>query len=197
VVLDANGNVKPDDARKGLGGVFSLTDPAKINQLQHIAVDQSRLHIPILFAFDTIHGFKTIFPIPLGQASSFDPDVAATDDTIAARESAASGIKQIYSPMVDVSHEPRWGRIAGDDVVQLYIHDPVASIVQPVRRLRGFQRVTLQSNEMKPVTFTLGRDDVGFYDNTGKFVVEPGAIDVFANDRSTGREQQTFRVTAG
>ena len=63
----------------GVGGVFSLTDPVKINQLQHIAVEQSRLHIPILFAYDTIHGYRTIFPIPLGAASSFDPDVAPTD----------------------------------------------------------------------------------------------------------------------
>jgi beta-glucosidase len=84
----------------------------QINRLQHIAVEQSRLHIPMLFAFDTIHGFRTIFPIPLGAASSFDPQVAADDHRIGARESAAVGIKQIYAPMVDVSHEPRWGRIA-------------------------------------------------------------------------------------
>jgi beta-glucosidase len=65
-----------------------------------------------------------------------------------------------------------------------------------VRRLRGFQRVTLDPGQKRTLQFTLGRDDVGFYDNTGKLVVEPGAIDVFANDRSTGGEQQTFRVTA-
>ena len=82
-------------------------------------------------------------------------------------------------------------------VISSFHLDPVASIVQPVRRLRGFQRVTRQPGESKPVTFTLGRDDVGFYDSTGKFVVEPGAIDVFVNDRSTGGEQQTFQVTAG
>jgi beta-glucosidase len=70
------------------------------------------LHIPILFAFDTIHGYRTVFPIPLGQASSFDPAVPTADDTIGARETATVGIKQIYSPMVDVSHEARWGRIA-------------------------------------------------------------------------------------
>ena len=79
---------------------------------QKIAVEESRLHIPILFAYDTIHGFRTIFPIPLGTASSFDPSVAADDHRIGARESAAVGLKQIYSPMVDVSHEPRWGRIS-------------------------------------------------------------------------------------
>src|SRR5438128_526677 len=104
--------VTPDDAQKGVGSVLSQTDPMKINELQHIAVEKSRLHIPILFAFDTIHGFRTIFPIPLGAASSFDPEVAATDHSIGARESAAVGLKQIYSPMVDVSHEPRWGRIS-------------------------------------------------------------------------------------
>ena len=68
--------------------------------------------IPILFAYDTIHGYRTIFPIPLGAGRAFDPNVAATDHRIGARESAAVGLKQIYSPMVDVSHEPRWGRIA-------------------------------------------------------------------------------------
>ena len=92
--------------------MFSLVDPRKINHFQHIAVEESRLHIPILFAYDTIHGYRTIFPIPLGAASSFDPGVASADHRIGARESAAVGLKQIYSPMVDVSHEPRWGRIA-------------------------------------------------------------------------------------
>ncbi len=101
-----------EEARKGLGSAFSVTDPQRINQLQHIAVEQTRLHIPMLFAFDTIHGFRTIFPAPLGAASSFDPQVAADDHRFGARESAAVGLKQIYSPMVDVSHEPRWGRIA-------------------------------------------------------------------------------------
>ena len=88
------------------------------------------------------------------------------------------------------------GSRRGDDVVQVYIRDPVASIVQPVRRLRGFQRVTLDGGQKRTLQFTLNKDDVGFYDNTGRFVVEPGAIDVFANDRSSGGEQATFRVTA-
>jgi beta-glucosidase len=104
--------VTDDEVRNGLGSALSLTDPEKINHYQHIAVEQSRLHIPMLFAFDTIHGFRTIFPIPLGAASSFDPTVASDDHKFGARESAAVGLKQIYSPMVDVSHEPRWGRIS-------------------------------------------------------------------------------------
>jgi len=110
--LFADWQITDADARAGVGSVFSLTDPAKINHFQQIAVNESRLHIPILFAYDTIHGYRTIFPVPLGAASSFDPSVATADDTIAARETATVGIKQIYSPMVDVSHEPRWGRIA-------------------------------------------------------------------------------------
>jgi beta-glucosidase len=112
VQLLSDGQITDADAKAGVGSVFSLTDPAKIDHFQHVAVQQSRLHIPILFAYDTIHGYRTIFPIPLGAASSFDPSVATADDTIAARETATVGIKQIYSPMVDVSHEPRWGRIA-------------------------------------------------------------------------------------
>src|SRR5215218_1860255 len=117
--MNEEGGARGDrEAKAGVGGVFSLVDPVKINHFQKVAVEQSRLGIPILFAYDTIHGFRTIFPIPLATGSSFDPDVASEDHKIGARESAAVGLKQIYSPMVDVSHEPRWGRIseaAGED----------------------------------------------------------------------------------
>jgi beta-glucosidase len=114
IQLLSDGQIKdhPEEANKPVGGVFSLTDPVLINKFQHEAVDHSRLHIPILFAYDTIHGYRTVFPIPLGAASSFDPGVATADHKFGARETAAVGIKQIYSPMVDVSHEPRWGRIS-------------------------------------------------------------------------------------
>jgi beta-glucosidase len=87
------------------------------------------------------------------------------------------------------------GSRQGDDVVQLYIHDPVASISQPVRRLRGFERVTLKAGETKTVTFRLDASDVGFYDNSGRFVVEPGSIDVFAGDSSQADLKQSFTVT--
>ena len=110
--------VTEDEVRKGLGSVLSVTEPRRIRELQRIAVEQSRLKIPILFAFDTIHGFRTIFPIPLGAGASFDPQVAFNDHKYGARESAVVGLKQTYAPMVDVSHEPRWGRIseaAGED----------------------------------------------------------------------------------
>jgi len=86
------------------------------------------------------------------------------------------------------------GTRSGDDVVQLYIHDPVASIEQPVRRLRGFDRVTLEPNQTKQVKFTLNRNDVGFYDNSGHFVVEPGAIDVYVGDSSQANMMKSFTV---
>src|SRR6476469_8876340 len=112
VQLLADWQATDDEAKAGLGGVFSQVDPAKIDHLQNVAVEQYRLHIPILLAFDTIHGYRTVSPIPLGAASSFDPSIAQADATIGARESATVGLKQVYSPMVDVSHEPRWGRIS-------------------------------------------------------------------------------------
>ena len=86
------------------------------------------------------------------------------------------------------------GDVAGDDVVQLYLHDPVASISQPIRRLRGFERVSLEPGESTTVRFTLDRSDVGFYDNRGRFVVEPGQIDVFAGDDSTADLTASFQV---
>jgi beta-glucosidase len=132
--LLADFQVTDAEAAKGVGGVFSLTDPARINHLQHVAVEQSRLHIPILFAFDTIHGFRTVFPVPLAEASSFDPAVANADATYGARETAATGIKQVYSPMVDVSHDPRWGRI-----VEASGEDPYLGSVMAAARVRGDQ----------------------------------------------------------
>ncbi|WP_081683124.1 beta-glucosidase BglX [Marmoricola sp. URHB0036] len=136
VQLLSDGQITDADAKAGVGGVFSLTDPAKINHFQHLAVEKSRLHIPILFAYDTIHGYRTIFPVPLGAASSFDPDVARTDASIGARESATVGIKQIYSPMVDVSHEPRWGRI-----VEGNGEDPYLGSAMAAARVHGAQGI--------------------------------------------------------
>jgi beta-glucosidase len=134
VQLLSDGQVTDADAKAGVGSVFSLVDPVRINQLQHIAVEQSRLHIPILFAYDTIHGYRTIFPVPLGAASSFDPDVAEADASVGARESAIEGLKQVYSPMVDVSHEPRWGRI-----VEGAGEDPYLGSVMAAARVKGDQ----------------------------------------------------------
>jgi beta-glucosidase len=86
------------------------------------------------------------------------------------------------------------GSRAGDEVVQLYIHDPVASLSQPVRRLRGFERVTLGPGARRTVTFTLDRSDFGFYDNFARYVVERGRIDVYAGNSSKAELKQSFTV---
>jgi beta-glucosidase len=86
------------------------------------------------------------------------------------------------------------GSRAGDEVVQLYLHDPVASLSQPVRRLRGFERVTLQPGQSREVSFTVDRSDFGFYDNDGKFRVEPGTIALYAGASSRAALTKSFEV---
>jgi beta-glucosidase len=86
------------------------------------------------------------------------------------------------------------GKVAGDDVVQLYVHEDDTSILQPVRKLEGFQRVTLGSGQSKTVTFTLGRQNLGFYNDQGQFVVEPGTVDVWVGDSSTGGQETTLNL---
>src|SRR5918999_1128162 len=134
VTLLPDFKVTEADVRNGLGAVLSETRPERIRQLQEIAVEESRLGIPLLFAFDTIHGFRTVFPIPLGTGASFDPEVAFEDAKYGARESAAVGLKQTYAPMVDVSHEPRWGRIA-----EAAGEDPFLNSAMAVSRVKGTQ----------------------------------------------------------
>lgn len=111
-------NLEADVTAGNVGSVISESDPQRIQRLQHIAVENSRLHIPLLFGHDVIHGFRTIFPIPLGLASSWDPSVIERMARISANEASASGIRWTFSPMVDVARDPRWGRIsegAGED----------------------------------------------------------------------------------
>jgi beta-glucosidase len=117
------------------GSILWLSDPASINHLQHIAVDGTRLHIPLLFGLDVIHGFKTVFPIPLAMAASWDPALVEKAQAVAARESRAAGINWTFAPMVDIARDPRWGRIiegAGEDP---YLGSAIAAA--QVRGLQG------------------------------------------------------------
>jgi len=108
-----------DMIRKGeVGALFNITTARQVNAYQHIAVEQSRLHIPLLFGLDVIHGFRTEFPIPLGLASSWDPTLIEQTARVAARETSASGIRWTFSPMVDITRDARWGRMtegSGED----------------------------------------------------------------------------------
>ena len=102
----------------GAGSVLWVSDPKQINRWQHIAVDESRLHIPILFGLDVIHGYRTIFPAPIAMASSWDPKMVEAAQSIAAREARAAGIQWTFGPMVDIARDARWGRMvegAGED----------------------------------------------------------------------------------
>jgi beta-glucosidase len=126
-------------ARKGqVGSFLFITDAAEINRLQHVAVDQSRLHIPLLFGFDVIHGFRTIYPVPLAMAASWDPAVAERAQSMAAKEASATGVQWTFAPMVDIARDPRWGRImegAGED--------PFLGSRMAEAQVRGFQGDTL------------------------------------------------------
>jgi beta-glucosidase len=104
--------------KQGAGSVLWVSDPKTINRLQHIAVDESRLHIPILFGLDVICGYHTIFPAPIAMASSWDPKMVEAAQTAAAREARASGIAWTFAPMLDIARDARWGRMvegAGED----------------------------------------------------------------------------------
>lgn len=95
-----------------VGSLLNVVSARKANEFQHIAVEKSRLHVPLLFGLDVIHGYRTTFPIPLGLASTWDPQVVERAARVAAREASASGIRWAFSPMVDIARDARWGRIA-------------------------------------------------------------------------------------
>lgn len=128
-----------EETRKGrVGSVMSITDPEIFNEVQRIAVKESRLGIPLVNARDVIHGFKTIFPIPLGQAASFNPEIVETGARIAATEASAAGIRWTFAPMIDITHDPRWGRIA-----EGFGEDPLLVSMMGAAAIKGFQGKTL------------------------------------------------------
>ena len=113
--VSAGGDVAQyaDALRKGqIGSILNEVDPAKINEFQRIAVEESRLGIPLLVGRDVIHGFHTVFPIPLGLAATFDPALVEEGARVAAIEATAQGVRWTFSPMLDIARDPRWGRIA-------------------------------------------------------------------------------------
>lgn len=130
----------PDErVRKGeLGSYLFITDPHEINRLQHIAVEESRLHIPLLIGFDVIHGFRTIFPVPIAQAAAWDVDLNREIQSAAADEASSVGINWAFAPMVDIARDARWGRI-----VEGAGEDPFLGSKMAIARVQGFQGNTL------------------------------------------------------
>jgi len=128
-------NYHEDKIRAGLIGCMGgVTGAKKINELQRIAVEESRLGIPILFGLDVIHGYKTIFPIPLAEACSWEPELARKTAEVAAKEAAAAGLHWTFAPMVDISRDPRWGRVAEGSGEDTYLGSVLAAA-----RVKGFQ----------------------------------------------------------
>src|SRR3989442_141661 len=124
-----------DMIRKGeVGALFNITTAHNINAYQRIAVEQSRLHVPLIFGLDVIHGFRTEFPIPLGLASSWDPELIERTARVAAREASASGIRWTFSPMVDIARDARWGRITEGSG-----EDPYLGAAMARAYVRGYQ----------------------------------------------------------
>jgi beta-glucosidase len=133
VSKDVDANIK-----KGLvGGVLNTYTPNAARKLQALAIKESRLHIPLILGYDVIHGHRTIFPIPLGLAASWDLDAMERSARIAAEESAADGINWVYSPMVDIARDPRWGRVAEGAGEDPYLGSRIAEAM-----VRGYQGPT-------------------------------------------------------
>ena len=124
-----------EQAAKGeVGSILNCVDPAEINAVQKAAVEQSRLGIPIIVSRDVIHGFRTIFPIPIGQAATFDPAIVEKGARIAAVEATASGVRWTFSPMLDIARDPRWGRVAEGSG-----EDPYLDALMGVAMVKGYQ----------------------------------------------------------
>ena len=117
-----------------VGALFNAYGADYTRKLQKLAVENSRLGIPLLYGYDVIHGFRTVFPIPLGEAASWDPSVAQKSAGVAARESAAAGLQWTFAPMVDIARDPRWGRIAEGAGEDTYLGEKMAAA-----RVKGFQ----------------------------------------------------------
>ncbi len=109
-----------------VGGLFNIRSVEKIKNIQRIAVEESRLKIPLLFGMDVIHGYRTIFPIPLGLSSSWDMNLIKKTAKMAAKEATSGGINWVFSPLVDISRDPRWGRIAEGSGEDPYLGSKVA-----------------------------------------------------------------------
>ncbi len=129
--------IRADEAevRNGrAGSILDLQEPARIHKLQEIALGETRLGIPLLFALDVLHGYDTIFPIPLAEASAMDPALWEATAGAAAAETAAGGIALTFAPMLDVSRDPRWGRIAESPGEDPWLGSRFAEA-----KVRGFQ----------------------------------------------------------
>ncbi|MEE9347141.1 MAG: beta-glucosidase BglX [Robiginitomaculum sp.] len=166
-----------EDVKAGkVGAVFSLFTAQKTRAMQTIAVEQTRLGIPLLFGYDVIHGHRTTFPIPLAEAASWDLEAIELSARIAGREAAAEGLHWTFAPMVDIARDPRWGRIAEGAGEDVYLGSKIAAA-----RVRGFQG-----------------DDLGAHDTilaTAKHFAAYGAAQAGRDYHTTDMSQRELRET--
>lgn len=128
-----------DEIKKGnVGSILNATGVKYTRELQKMNLDNSRLKIPLLFGYDVIHGYKTIFPISLGEAATWDTDAVALSARVAAEETAASGVHWTFAPMVDITRDPRWGRVSEGSGEDTYLGVQLA-----IARVKGFQGANL------------------------------------------------------
>ena len=124
-----------------VGSIINQVDVALVNEIQRIAVEESRLGIPLLIGRDVIHGFKTVLPIPIGQAASWNGDLVEAGARISALEAARAGVNWTFAPMLDIARDPRWGRVA-----ESFGEDPCLASVLGSAMVRGFQGQSLRDN---------------------------------------------------
>ena len=134
-------NVAKNIAEGKVGGLFNIKSVQKIKEVQKIAVEKSRLKIPLLFGMDVIHGYETTFPIPLGLSCTWDMNLIERSAQIAAKEASADGINWTFSPMVDVSRDPRWGRVSEGSGEDPYLGSQIAKAM-----VNGYQQKDLSKN---------------------------------------------------
>ncbi len=138
---EINDHLREAIAAGRVGSVLNQVDVDAINELQRIAVQESRLGIPLMVGRDVIHGFKTVMPIPLGQAATWNPEIVRAGARVAAREAATAGINWTFAPMIDISRDPRWGRIAESLGEDPYLASELAAAM-----VEGFQGEDLADN---------------------------------------------------
>ncbi len=126
-----------------IGGLLNISDVKKIREIQELAVKNSRLHIPLIFGLDVVHGQKTVFPIPLGLSATWNPDAIERMARISAIEASEMGINWTYSPMVDISHDARWGRVAEGAGEDPYLGSRIAEAY-----IRGYQGDLTEDDEI-------------------------------------------------
>ena len=156
-----------------VGSILNECNPKVLNRYQKVAVEESRLGIPLIISRDVIHGFKTMFPIPLGLAATFDPELVQQGARVAAVEATASGIRWTFSPMLDIARDPRWGRIAEGSGEDTYL-----DAVMGVAIVKGYQGETIDNTSMAACV---------------KHFVAYGAAEGGRDYNSTGITERTLR----